>query len=143
MVSMKVILWCAVDMESVLDLTNVTVMPMSGLEQTARNQCASVWHQPINQFAQSVVYTQTRMCECQPGRTGANCESNICFGINEIDTSVCSGHDICYSVDKCNCSYGWTGKDCSNPVCFGIPFDHRDTCSEVGTCVHADTCNCS
>ena len=62
MVSMKLILWCAVDMESVSDLTNVTVMPMSGLEQTARIQCASVLHQPINQFAQSVVYAQTRMC---------------------------------------------------------------------------------
>ena len=62
MVSMKLILWCAVDMESVSDLTNVTVPPMSGLEPTARIQCASVLHQPIKGFAQSVVYAQMRMC---------------------------------------------------------------------------------
>ncbi len=37
---------------------------------------AHIW--PINQFAQSVVYAQIRMCECQPGRTiVCSCEKMV------------------------------------------------------------------
>ncbi len=89
------------------------------------------------------VCVRSNVCECQPGRTGAKCELNVCFGKNETDPSVCSGHGTCRSVDKCDCTHGWKGDHCSDPVCFGIPFDHPDTCSGVGACISADTCDCS
>lgn len=99
-------------------------------------------------------------CECNPGYSGADCETfscvNECSGHGNCDISLgrcrchpwytgedcstalcpanCSGHGIC-SNGLCVCDNRHAGYDCSIPKC---PYD----CSGRGICLSDSTCSC-
>ncbi len=81
-------------------------------------------------------------CSCLNGRTGLECELNICFGRNSSDHSVCSGHGSCTKLNVCECSNEYTGNACQIPICFGVDATDSSVCQHFGDCVAPDTCHC-
>ncbi len=65
-----------------------------------------------------------------------------CFGIDDANANVCSGHGICVGPDECLCEPGYFGSDCSEFECFGIVWYDPNACSGHGNCVGPDECAC-
>ncbi|XP_070563038.1 LOW QUALITY PROTEIN: sushi, von Willebrand factor type A, EGF and pentraxin domain-containing protein 1-like [Ptychodera flava] len=80
------------------------------------------------------------LCECQPGYTGAHCESDL----DECESNPCLNNATC--IDKvnsfiCNCPPGFTGDNCGENIneCSSSP------CRNGGTClddINAYQCIC-
>ena len=69
------------------------------------------------------------ICQCVPGYTGDNCETNI----DECGSSPCQNGGACKdlgNVYNCSCPNDYDGTNCENyNICYGI------TCQNDGTCV--------
>lgn len=71
----------------------------------------------------------------------------ICYGIEQTNNSVCSGHGVCTTVNSCSCTGGldtlWTGHMCQFPMCYGINSTNSAVvCSGHGICTSANNCSC-
>ena len=81
------------------------------------------------------------ICNCDPGFTGVECETNIddCEGVNCSGNGQCMDGLLSYT---CDCDPGFTGVDCEVDIddCVGV------NCSGNGVClddVNAFACQCS
>ena len=82
-------------------------------------------------------------CDCNPGYTGRDCETNIddCAGVN------CSGHGTCtdgVGTYTCECNPGYTGRDCETNINECLLMEPQ--CSGHGTCTDGDNsfiCACN
>jgi hypothetical protein len=80
---------------------------------------------------------------CKFGYFGDKCQFTKCFGINSINSSVCTSNGICTSLNICSCKAGYSGNQCEFPSCFGINSTNPSVCSGKGYCISLNDCNCS
>ncbi|KAI4495639.1 hypothetical protein M0802_008474 [Mischocyttarus mexicanus] len=82
-------------------------------------------------------------CNCQPGYTGASCESQL--GVRLCEESPCKNNGVCLALAdneyKCECSSGWTGKNCETNIneCSSYPCKHGGRCIDG---INNYTCIC-
>ncbi|XP_015599265.1 protein crumbs isoform X2 [Cephus cinctus] len=82
-------------------------------------------------------------CTCQPGFTGAFCESQL--GVRLCEQNPCKNDGICMALTesdyKCECNPGYTGKNCEINIneCAPSPCKHGGTCIDG---VNNYTCRC-
>ncbi|XP_035724721.1 protein crumbs-like isoform X1 [Vespa mandarinia] len=82
-------------------------------------------------------------CNCQPGYTGASCESQL--GVRLCEESPCKNNGICLALTdneyKCECLPGWTGKNCETNIneCLSYPCKHGGRCIDG---INNYTCIC-
>jgi hypothetical protein len=96
-------------------------------------------------------------CEsCANGYYGANCNFPICNGIQQDNSTVCSGRGSCTSPNNCkcnnnlivglnceSCANGYYGDNCSFPICNGVQHDNSTVCSGRGNCTSPNNCKCN
>lgn len=82
-------------------------------------------------------------CTCGPNWSGTNCSLTSCFGISNMNSSVCSSSGVCTNFNECTCNQGRTGLNCSQIACFSkLPTDPT-VCSGRGTCFGPNFCICN
>ncbi|XP_078357256.1 uncharacterized protein LOC144642139 [Oculina patagonica] len=72
------------------------------------NKCAS---NPCQNGAKCVNIVKNYRCDCKPGYSGRNCETNI----NECASAPCSNGGTCVDLVaryRCDCRMGYSGKNC-------------------------------
>mmetsp|Transcript_13357 Transcript_13357/g.20137 ORF Transcript_13357/g.20137 Transcript_13357/m.20137 type:complete len:4168 (+) Transcript_13357:169-12672(+) len=92
-------------------------------------------------------WTYADECQtCEFGYENRYCNQTYpiheCYGILNVDSSVCSGHGKCVSENACECEENYYGSRCNLPICHGIKTQFPSVCSGHGKCVKNDTCEC-
>lgn len=83
-----------------------------------------------------------QQCKCYQGYSGVNCEDFTCFGIENTNSSVCSGNGYCQNLDFCSCNDGYFGNQCEKWNCFGVIENSSLVCSGIGECSKPNQCIC-
>ncbi|EFC43502.1 predicted protein [Naegleria gruberi] len=75
--------------------------------------------------------------------SGVDTSLFTCFGISQLESSVCSHNGVCFGGNVCVCNGNYTGEECQTPLCFGVSAeDEKTVCSGKGYCSAPDKCEC-
>jgi hypothetical protein len=68
-----------------------------------------------------------------------------CYGVNETNSNVCSGHGVCVQSNVCVCQVGYSGLNCNQTnVCNGLSIMNSTLlCSGNGKCSESNGCVCN
>ena len=77
--------------------------------------------------------SDTKLCECNDGFTGADCQY-------ECDkTTHCNDHGSCSNSGGCDCDEGWVGYHCEHECLASTNCSGNGVCSATGKCI-CDPC---
>jgi len=71
--------------------------------------------------------------------------SFTCYGISELNATVCGGRGSCRLDGTCLCadSTTWGGEECRDAVCFSLRASNSSSCNGHGKCLGPNICNCT
>eukprot|EP01080_Neovahlkampfia_damariscottae_P009833 gene9833-2155_t len=82
------------------------------------------------------------VCQCNTGRSGPNCEFDVCF--SKTGRDGCDENGDCIAPDKCQCDIGrYTGNNCNLFACNSLSPLNPMVCSSNGKCVESNQYVCN